>query len=97
MWKRARCFYSIEFPVTQCGNCGYNLAANQKEKLGILSKSLMLILSPAMMNIARSSAGSFGRLCAEVVEEYLRCGDLHEGFARVRCPILNATMDLPRS
>jgi hypothetical protein len=21
----------------------------------------------------------------EVVEEYLRCGDLHEGFARVRC------------
>ncbi|MGA1825748.1 MAG: transposase zinc-binding domain-containing protein [bacterium] len=22
----------------------------------------------------------------EVVEEYLRCGDLKEGFARVRCP-----------
>jgi hypothetical protein len=22
----------------------------------------------------------------EAMEEYLKCGDLHEGFARVRCP-----------
>jgi hypothetical protein len=41
--------------------------------------------------------GFFRPVVDEVVEEYLRCGDLHEGFARVRCPILNATMDLPRS
>jgi hypothetical protein len=29
--------------------------------------------------------GSFRPLVDGVVEEYLRCGDLHEGFARVRC------------
>ena len=29
--------------------------------------------------------GSFRPVVDEVVEEYLRCGDLHEGFARVRC------------
>ena len=30
--------------------------------------------------------GFFRPVVDEVVEEYLRCGDLHEGFARVRCP-----------
>ncbi len=29
--------------------------------------------------------GFFRPVVDEVVEEYLRCGDLHEGFARVRC------------
>ena len=29
--------------------------------------------------------GFFRSVVDEVVEEYLRCGDLHEGFARVRC------------
>ena len=29
--------------------------------------------------------GFFRPVADEVVEEYLRCGDLDEGFARVRC------------
>ena len=29
--------------------------------------------------------GYFRPIIREVVEEYLRCGDLKEGFARVRC------------
>jgi hypothetical protein len=29
--------------------------------------------------------GFFRPVVDEVVEEYLKCGDLHEGFARVRC------------
>jgi hypothetical protein len=30
----------------------------------------------------------------EVVEEYLRYGDLHEDFARVRCPTLSVVPNL---
>ncbi|MGA1825087.1 MAG: transposase zinc-binding domain-containing protein, partial [bacterium] len=30
--------------------------------------------------------GFWRSVIKEVVEEYLRCGDLKEGFARVRCP-----------
>ena len=41
-----------------------------------------------MTSIVKNSMGSSSHALGvvdEVVEEYLRCGDLHEGFARVRC------------
>ncbi len=34
----------------------------------------------------RGDMDFFDLIISEVVREYLRCGDLREGFARVRCP-----------
>jgi len=52
---------------------------------------------PIIIIIVRNTAAFFRPVVDGVGEEYLKCGDLHDGLASVRCPILNAAMDLLES
>jgi ribosomal protein S27E len=54
-----------------------------------LYKTIQLYLTAFERTYARSYANQYGPwrpIIGDVARRFLRCGDLHYGFARVRCP-----------